>query len=75
MHTMNGQTYGAEIDLYHCSDNQCNDGVVLAILLNRGADHGESVDFFNQFINQAPLNNTLVEREVTVSPTWNIISL
>jgi carbonic anhydrase len=75
MHTMNGQTYGAEIDLYHCSDNQCNDGVVLAILLNRGADHGESVDFFNQFINQVPLVDTPVEREVEVSDNWNIISL
>ena len=75
MHTINGQTYGAEINLYHCSDNQCTDGVVLAILLNRGADHGESVDFINQFINQVPLVDTPVEREIEVSDNWNIISL
>ena len=75
LHTFDGQSYAAEIDLYHCLDKQCDSGIVLAIPLNRSPDFGESVDFINQFINQAPLNNTLVEREVTVSPTWNIISL
>jgi carbonic anhydrase len=75
LHTFNGNHYSAEINLYHCVDNQCDSGLILAIPLNRGPDYGESVDFINQFINQAPLNNTLVEREVTVSPTWNIISL
>ncbi len=75
LHTMNGQTYGAEIDLYHYADEQSNSGVVLAIFLNRGPDHGESVDFINQFIHQVPLISTPVEREVEVSDNWNIISL
>ena len=75
LHTINGEHYGAEIDLYHCIDNQCDSGIVLAILLNRGPDHGESVDFINQFINQVPLGDVPVEREIDVSDNWNIISL
>lgn len=75
LHTINGEHYGAEIDLYHCVDNQCDGGVVLAILLNRGPDHGESVDFINQFINQVPLGDVPVEREIDVAENWNIISL
>lgn len=75
LHTFNGNHYPAEINLYHCVDNQCESGLILSIPLNRGPDYGESVEFINQFINQAPLNNTLVEREITVSEDWNIISL
>jgi hypothetical protein len=72
---MNGQTYGAEIDLYHYADEQSDKGIVLAIFLSRGPDHGESVDFINQFIHQVPLVSTPVEREIEVSDNWNIISL
>ncbi len=75
LHTMNGQTYGAEINLYHYADEQSDKGIVLAIFLSRGPDHGESVDFINQFIHQVPLISTPIEREVEVSQNWNIISL
>ena len=75
LHTIDGQHYGAEINLYHCVDNQCDSGIVLAIFLNRGPDNGESVDFINQFINQAPLGDNPVEREIDVADNWNIISL
>ncbi len=75
LHTINGEHFGAEMDLYHCSDKQCNTGIVLAILLDRGPDFGESVSFINQFINQSPLNSTPIEREVSVSNDWNAISL
>jgi carbonic anhydrase len=75
LHTVDGQHYGAEINLYHCIDNQCETGIILAIFLNRGPDNGESVDFINQFINQVPLGDTPVEREIDVADNWNIISL
>jgi len=75
LHTYNGQHLSAEIDLYHCSDRQCDSGIVLAILLDRGNDYGESVNFLNQFIFQAPIDNTQVEREISVSNDWNIVSL
>lgn len=75
LHTINGEHFGAEIDLYHCADRQCNSGIVLAILLDRGPDYGESVSFINQFINQSPLNTTPIEREVSVSEDWNAVSL
>jgi len=75
LHTFDGEHYRAEIDLYHCADRQCDSGVVLAIFLDQGPDHGSSVDFLNQFINQSPTNDTLIEREISVSPDWNIINL
>lgn len=75
LHTYNGEHYQAEIDLYHCSDKQCQSGVVLAIFLERGSEFGDSVEFLNQFIHQSPPNNTQIEREVEVSSDWNIIDL
>jgi carbonic anhydrase len=75
LHTVDGQHYGAEINLYHCADNECTKGIILAIFLNRGPDNGESVDFINQFINQVPLSDNPVEREIEVADNWNIISL
>jgi carbonic anhydrase len=75
LHTMNGQTYAAEVCLYHCDDTQCKSGIIISIFLNRGPDYGESVDFINQFINQVPLISTPVEREIEVANNWNIISL
>jgi len=75
LHTLNGEHYGAELNLYHCIDKQCSGGIVLSILLNRGPDNGDSVDFINQFINQAPVDDTEVEREVTVSDNWNIVNM
>lgn len=75
LHSYDGEHYRAEIDLYHCADRQCDTGVVLGIFLDQGPDHGSSVEFLNQFINQSPTNDTFVEREISVSPDWNIISL
>ena len=75
LHSVDGEHFRAEIDLYHCTDRQCDSGVVLAIFLEIGADYGSSVDFLNQFINQAPTNDTFIEREVSVSPDWNIVNL
>jgi carbonic anhydrase len=75
LHKFNGERYAAEINLYHCTDKQCDSGIILSIPLYRGPDNGESVDFINQFINQAPLNTSVIEREVPVSDDWNIISL
>jgi carbonic anhydrase len=75
LHSFNGQRFSGEISLYHSVDKQADSGIILSIPLVRGPDHGESVDFLNQFINQAPVNDTPVEREVSVSDNWNIVSL
>uniref|UniRef100_A0A6C0EC45 carbonic anhydrase n=1 Tax=viral metagenome TaxID=1070528 RepID=A0A6C0EC45_9ZZZZ len=75
LHAVDGEHFRAEIDLYHCTDRQCDSGVVLAIFLEIGPDYGSSVEFLSQFINQAPTNDTFIEKEISVSPDWNIVSL
>lgn len=71
-HTVDNNHYDMEIDLYHCLDNNCSGGIVLAIFLNAGSEHGKSANFFSQFVNQAPAENTNIEREVEVSSDWNL---
>ena len=75
LHAYDGEHYRAEINLYHCTDRQCDSGVIIAIPLDIGPDHGSAVNFLSQFINQAPTNDTTIEREVSVSPDWNIADL
>jgi len=74
-HTVDNNHFDMEIDLYHCLDKTCSEGIVLAICLNAGSEYGNSANFFSQFVNQAPVENTSVEREVEVSPEWNLIDV
>lgn len=73
MHTINEVYYDMEILLYHNRNpvNDADGGVILCILLKKGADYGNANEFLNEFINQMPANSTTTELDITVSDTWN----
>ena len=73
MHTVNTTYYDLEILLYH-NRNPTSDkdgGIIISILLNKGADYGDANDFMNQFVNQLPAVETPIEQDVPVSNDWN----
>lgn len=74
-HTIDNSHYDMEVNLYHCLDNSCSGGIILALFLNAGSEYGRSANFFSQFINQAPSEKSTVEREVEVSKDWNIADI
>ena len=73
MHTINNTYTDLEILLYH-NRNPINDldgGVIISILLKKGKDYGHTNEFLNEFINQMPSNEMPIEKDITVSDTWN----
>ena len=73
MHTVNEVYYDMEVLLYHNRNpiNDADGGVILCILMKKGADYGTANEFLNEFINQMPANDTAIEKDITVSDTWN----
>jgi len=73
MHTINGSYYDLEVLLYH-NRNPVNDsdgGIIISVLMKKGADYGQANEFINEFINQMPANEMPVEQDVQVSKDWN----
>ena len=74
MHNINGETYDMEVLLYHNRNKKSDEdgGVIISILFKKGDDFGSVNEFFNEFINQMPSNETndANEIEVPVSDTW-----
>ena len=73
MHTLNDTYTDLELLLYH-NRNPINDsdgGIIVSILLKKGADYGNANEFLNEFINQMPSNQMPIEQDVTVSDSWN----
>lgn len=74
MHTINGETYDMEVLLYHNRNKKTDEdgGVIISILFKKGDDYGSVNEFFNEFINQMPSNETTDanEIEVHVSDKW-----
>lgn len=73
MHTINNSYYDMEVLLYH-NRNPINDsdgGVIISVLMKKGADYGTTNEFMNEFINQMPSNDMPVEQDITVSDNWN----
>jgi carbonic anhydrase len=73
MHTVNEVYYDMEVLLYHNRNpvNDADGGVILCILLKKGADYGTANEFLNEFINQMPANSAKVEKDIAVSDSWN----
>jgi hypothetical protein len=73
MHTINEVHYDMEILLYHNRNpiNDADGGVILCILLKKGADYGTANEFLNEFINQMPANEIATEKDIKVSDSWN----
>jgi len=73
MHTINEVYYDMEVLLYHNRNpvNDADGGVILCILMKKGADYGSANEFLNEFINQMPANSISTERDIVVSDTWN----
>ena len=72
MHTVNTAYNDLEILLYH-NRNAINDsdgGIILSIMMRGGKDFGSANSFFNEFINQMPSNEVLIEKDIDVSSTW-----
>lgn len=74
-HTFNGQHFEMEIDLYHCLDDNCSTGLAFAIFVNSGPEYGKAPYFFSQFIYDCPRSESRVERQIEVSPDWNIADI
>jgi carbonic anhydrase len=73
MHTINESHYDMEVLLYH-NRNPINDvdgGVILSIMLKKGADYGVANEFLNEFINQMPANEATTEQDIKVSDEWS----
>jgi carbonic anhydrase len=77
MHTVNEVYYDMEVLLYHNRNpvNDADGGVILSILLKKGADYGTANEFLNEFINQMPANAIATEKDIAVSDTWNPLQL
>lgn len=77
MHTINNDNYEMEVLLYHYINPLSieSGGVILSFLFRKGPDHGKVNNFFNQFINQIPVEETNREIEVEVDDKWTPESL
>jgi carbonic anhydrase len=77
MHTVNEVYYDMEVLLYHNRNpiSDADGGVILSVLLKKGADYGSTNEFLNEFINQMPANSATVEKEIIVSSGWNPVQL
>lgn len=73
MHTINNSYYDLEVLLYHNRNpiNDADGGVIISVLMKKGADYGTANEFMNEFINQMPANDMPVEQDITVSDNWN----
>ena len=73
MHTINDSYYDMEVLLYHNRNpiNDADGGVIISVLMKKGADYGTTNEFMNEFINQMPSNDMPVEQDITVSDNWN----
>jgi len=73
MHTINTASYDLEVMLYHNRNptSDADGGVIISILMKAGPDFGKANNFMNQFVNQLPATQTLIEQDVDVSDDWN----
>lgn len=73
MHTVNGEFYDMEIDLYHYlnSSDKSAGGVIIGILLQRGSADSDANHFLSQFINQIPADEIEGEKDIKVSKNWS----
>lgn len=73
MHTVNGEFYDMEIDLYHYlnSSDKSAGGVIVGILLQRGSADSEANHFLSQFMNQIPADEIDGEKDIKVSTNWS----
>jgi len=73
MHTINESYYDLEVLLYHNRNpiNDADGGVIISVLMKKGADYGTANEFMNEFINQMPSNDMPTEKDITVSDNWN----
>ena len=77
MHTINEARYDMELMLYHNRNpiSDADGGVIISILLKKGADYGSANEFMNEFINQMPANEMATEQDIAVSDSWNVEQL
>jgi len=79
MHSVNGNFYDMEVLLYHCLNrSSCSDsgGVIISILFKSTSDDSGRVNaFFNEFINEIPVEEQPLEQNVPVSADWNVETL
>jgi len=73
MHTVNGEHYDMEINLYHYlnSSDITAGGVIVSILLQRGSGDSDANHFLSQFANQIPADEIEGERDIKVSKKWS----
>jgi len=77
MHTVNGEFYDLEVQIYHTrTPRQFNDGgVAFCLFFKRGketiSNKNKANYFFNQFINEIPSEETKIEKEIMVGEDWN----
>ena len=77
MHTINGEFYDLEVQIYHTRTpkNFSDGGVAFSLFFKRGKDtisnKSKANYFFNQFINEIPSEETEFEKEVSVGEDWN----
>ena len=74
LHTINEFYYDLEILLYHNRNpvNDADGGVIISILMKKGADYGTANEFMNEFINQMPANEMPIEEDISVSSEWSV---
>ena len=77
MHTINGEFYDLEVQIYHIRTpkNFGDGGVAFSLFFKRGketiSNKNKANYFFNQFINEIPSEETKIEKEVMVGEDWN----
>lgn len=73
-HTVNGANYDLEVMLYHCLNRStCSDtgGIITSLLFQAtDVDSGDINKFFNQFINELPVEETSRELAIQVDDSW-----
>ena len=76
MHTINNNSYDMEAILYHYNNSdEINEnesgGIAISLLFKSGNDKGNVNRFFNQIINQIPLEEKDQETFIDVDDNWN----
>ena len=72
LHTIDGESYDMEICFVHSmdGDNDVDNGVIISCLYQRGVHHGPTEQFFNEIINDIPIDEIAYNKRIEVSEEW-----
>lgn len=74
LHTIDGEKYDMEICFVHSNDgdNDVDNGIIVSCLYQKGVHHGPTERFFNEIINDIPVDEIGYSKKLEVSENWGV---